>query len=493
MKKKYINIGITLLFGLGTMTSCDKYLDENPDMRTDIDTKDKVGQLLVSAYPGYSYIFTESASDNFEDKGPGQSTQTNQPMVDLYNWEDPDGAGNSTPAQYWNGCYTAIAAANHALQAIEDGNFKPEEIRHYKGEALVARAYAHFMLVTLFSKAYEIGQANDSAGIPYVTEPETVVLAQYDRETVAKTYERIEQDLTDGLPLLAGGVWNVPKYHFNPQAANAFAARFYLFKGEWDKIITHVTNIFPDNSFYDNVRQYSGNLYDLAYAEHSLEYTKAERPFNLLLANTYSTYHRSSGFGTHLYGWGENKKNEWAAASVFGPAFRNRLGSWGAPNYTPNKLAEYFHYTNVAAGIGFPYIMMPLFTVDEALMNRAEAYIQKENYTRAIEDMNVIGRSRIVNYNPNTHGLTIAKAQAFTGKDNPKEAMIDALLDTKKKMFVLEGIRWMDILRHRITVRHNYISADGTETFKELTPEDNRRMFQIPKEAEIAGVALNPR
>ncbi len=49
--------------------------------------------------------------------------------------------------------------------------------------------------------------------------------------TVKGVYENIEKDLTEGLQLLKPGSWEVPKYHFNPQAAHAFAARFYLFKG----------------------------------------------------------------------------------------------------------------------------------------------------------------------------------------------------------------------------------------------------------------------
>ena len=493
MKNIILKSGMLLFLVLGLMTSCNKFLDENPDMRTEINTVEKVAQLLVSAYPEYSYMFTESSSDNMEDIGPGQGGHLNQPMVDLYNWEDPDGSGNSTPVQYWNGCYSAIAAANQALESIEQGNFKEGEIRQYKGEALIARAYAHFMLVTLFSKAYEIGGANSSPGIPYVTKPETIVMGKYQRETVAITYDKIRKDLEEGLPLLNGGVWRVPRYHFSPQAANAFAARFYLFTGEWEKVISHVSAILPDNNFYDNIRQYTGNLANLTYAEHSQEYTKAERPFNLLLANCYSTYHRSTGFGSSLYGFGETKKNEWAGVTVFGAPFKNRLGSWGQPHYTPNKFNEYFHYSNVAAGIGYPYIMMPLFTTDEALTNRAEAYIQLGKYSQAIEDLNVIARSRITNFNINTHGLTLAKARSFTESSDDKEAMLKSLLDIKKKMFMLEGIRWMDILRHKITVKHNYIAADGTETFKELTPEDNRRLFQLPQEVTLAGVELNPR
>jgi hypothetical protein len=71
--------------------------------------------------------------------------------------------------------------------------------------------------------------------------------------------------------------------------------------------------------------------------------------------------------------------------------------------------------------------------------------------------------------------------------------MLASLLDIKKKMFLLEGIRWMDILRHKITVKHNLIAADGTETYVELKPEDNHRLFQIPQQATLAGIELNPR
>jgi starch-binding outer membrane protein, SusD/RagB family len=166
---------------------------------------------------------------------------------------------------------------------------------------------------------------------------------------------------------------------------------------------------------------------------------------------------------------------------------------WTAPNYNPGKYNEYFHYTNVAQGIGYPYIMMPLLTVDEALMNRAEAYIRKENYTLAINDLNVFARSRIMNFNQTTQGLTIDKAKTFTGKTDDKQALIETLLDCKKRAFIWEGIRWMDILRHKITVKHNHKDINDTETFAELPHGDPRRMFQLPKEVALSGLPLNPR
>lgn len=491
MKKQHIIYSL-LLMGVMAAPSCSKYLEVTPDNRAEINTVEKVAGLLVSAYPDRGYLFTESASDNAEDRTRALSSNQSQPYVDLYFWRDPEGSGNSTPAEYWNACYSAIASANHALKAIEEHNLG-DKAKPFKGEALIARAYAHHMLVTLFAEAYDINGANAGMGVPYVTDPETVVVKQYDRGTVAGVYEKIEKDLTEGLALLPGGTWQVPKYHFNPQAAHAFAARFYLFKGNWDKVIEHASAIYPENNYYDNIRQYAGNLYNLTSDEHRQEYTKAERPFNLLLSNTYGVYHRSSGAGANRYGFGEQVKNHYAGTTVFGAVFRTRLFSWGAPNYNPGKFLEYFHYTNVAQGTGFPYIMFPLFTADEALMNRAEAYIQKENYTAAIADLNTFGRSRIVGFAQSTNGLTVAKAQAFTGKTDAKQAMLETLLDTKKRAFILEGIRWMDILRHKMIVKHNHIDDTGTETFQELKPGDNRRMFQLPQEVKLSGLPLNPR
>jgi len=489
MKKltRYISFCMMLL----TTASCKKYLNENPDNRADINTIDQVAKLLVTAYPDRTYLFNETASDNSEDRTTIASKE-GQPFTDLYFWRDPDGTSDCTPAEYWLACYRAIASANHALDAIDKNNFG-NKVLTYKGEALIARAYAHHMLAMHFAAPYVPGGPNTGMGIPYVDKPETVVFQQYDRGTVQSVYDRIEQDLTDGLKLLKPGSWDVPKFHFNPQAAHAFAARFYLFKGDWDKVIEQVSAILPDNNFYDNLHQYGGNLWSLSSDEILAGNTKSERPFNLLLANTQSIYQRKEGAGANRYGYGEKVKNESTGTTVFGLPFRTNLRNFGEPNYTPGKYLEYFYYTNVAQGTGLPYIMMPLFTTDEALMNRAEAYIQKANYPLAIADLNELGRARIHDYNSVNNGLTLAKARTFTGKTDDKQAMLAALLDTKKRAFVLEGIRWMDILRNNLSVKHNQISTSGTETFIELPAGDPRRVFQLPKDVTTSGVPLNPR
>lgn len=476
------------------LSSCSKFLDENPDMRTEITTVDKVAQLLVTAYPSYNYLaMAETYSDNVNDKGPSVG-HNDDPYVSLYFWRDIEDSGNNTPTQYWNGCYEGIAAANQALEAIEQNDFG-NEVLPYKGEALVARAYAHFMLVTFFAKAYEINGANDSPGIPYVTAPETVVLARYERGTVASVYEQIEKDLTEGIPLLQGGQWDVPKYHFTYSAANAFAARFYLFKGDWEKAVAHANEVFQSGDYTNNIRPWNTTIRAYTTAEYLAAMTMADKNYNLLLHETYSVYQRSSSSGSARYGFGTEKyQGIYNATTVCGAPFYNKGLRWSDNNYTIYIYNEYFHYTNVAAGIGYPYIMFPLLVADEALINRAEAYVQTGNYAAALQDLNLFASVRITNYNSATHAVTLDKARDFFGLTDDREALIQTILQFKQIAFMGEGMRWLDILRHRIPVVHTHIiDANGTEAFETLEPDDNRRMFQIPQDATIAGIELNPR
>ena len=55
------------------------------------------------------------------------------------------------------------------------------------------------------------------------------------RKSVAEVYDLIERDILEGIDLIDDSKYHVPAYHFNRNAANAFAARFYLFKRDYEK------------------------------------------------------------------------------------------------------------------------------------------------------------------------------------------------------------------------------------------------------------------
>ena len=466
---------------------CKEYLEQPVDQRTQLNTIEKVSELLATAYPQADYVtFTEALSDLADDKGPN-GTLMEEVNRNPYFFQDVQAKDQGSPDLYWNACYAAIAAANHALEAIENAE-NPGDYRAQKGEALVARAYAHFMLVTLFAKAYDPATAGSDPGVPYVTEPETVVLAQYSRGTVASVYQQIEKDLTSGLPLINNNSYRVPKYHFNTTAAHAFATRFYLFKRDYQKVIDHANQAFPAGNVGPYLRPWVTVYSGLTANEGLAIYTQASENANLLLVETASLWARS--YGAYRYGLSTAIVNYlFRSNNVTGARWVFPLYTQGDDNWVILKFREHFVRTDPNAEIGFPYTIFPLFTAEEVLFNRAEANLELGNNDAARADLNLYASTRIENYSSATHSITNTKLRNFYGTTTVKEGLLAALLDFKATEFVQEGMRWFDILRHRITVEHATVEGQVLT----LGPDDNRRVMQIPQEATLAGIERNPR
>ncbi|MES1216515.1 MAG: RagB/SusD family nutrient uptake outer membrane protein, partial [Bacteroidota bacterium] len=447
---------------------------------------DKVSQLLGNAYPAGSYVaFAESLSDNVADKGVGGIDKT---IEDPYYFRDVSDDQQDSPEWYWASCYTAIAASNQALEACDQAADQAA-YSSQRGEALITRAYAHFMLVTFFSKVYDPATADVDEGIPYVTEPEKVVFKKYDRKTVAYVYDMIEKDLLAGLPLLDDKRYSVPKYHFTKIAANAFAARFYLFKRDYQKVVDYANQVFSSGNVTALLRPWNTTYLTYTPQDMFTIYAKATEPANLLLAETSSLWARN--YYTNRYGFNSAKRDEILGDNVTGGdwAFKNQLYTAGTENYLIPKINEYFVRSSVNATIGTPYVMVPLFTAEEVLFNRIEANVFLNNTTSALTDLNTYVSTRIINYNSSTDNITTDKMKNFYGTANVQAGEFFTLVDFKRAEFVQEGMRWFDILRFSLTVTH--YTANGQ--VYQLTGNDLRRVLQIPASAKVAGIDQNPR
>jgi hypothetical protein len=481
--KKY-TIYLFVLFASVAGTGCSKYLDQAPDDRTKLNTPTKVSELLVTAYPrGNTVLLAESMSDipSFA-SASGLDFPVNQ---NGYFWKDVEAVDQDSPTYYWNSCYQAISVANLALDAIaKAGN--PQDYSAQKGEALIARAYAHFMLVTFFSKCYDPATAENDPGIPYVTSPESIVFKSYERKTVAYTYQQIEKDILEGLPLIQDS-YTVPAYHFTHKAAYAFACRYYLFKKDMAKVIEYAGMAFPTNNFATNVRPWKSyanfNVQELESA-----FTNANNPGNLLIGETTSRLARN--YKRPIYSISQNRLR--TIVAPVGITFDSyQIYSNSSTYYYLIKFVEHFVRTSINATTGTAYVMVPLLTTEEVLLNRAEAYIMQGKYTEALADINTMISTRVNAYSPSTHNLTEARIKTNYANvtSDTKQAYLNALLDIKKAEFVHEGMRWMDILRHRLPVLHR--DASGNEF--NLTADDNRKVWQLPSEVTLSGVQQNPR
>ncbi|MDA3614506.1 RagB/SusD family nutrient uptake outer membrane protein [Polluticaenibacter yanchengensis] len=493
MKKKFQNI--ILLSLLVSASSCNKFLEKEPDSnRASISTPEQVSQLLISAYPKANYItMVEALSDNAEDKGQGVDDVTNR-LCFKFEVVNSSPSNQDSPEMYWSETYKAIAVCNQALQVISKAK-NPSEFSAQKGEALVARAYAHFMLVNLYSQSYDAAHAATDLGIPYVTEPENIVFKDYDRKTVAYVYEQIEKDLTEGLPLISDKSYEVPKYHFNHAAANAFASRFYLYKKDWAKAAQYANAAFPADNFATQLRPWNSTWAAFAYAELWNVFSRATTVSNLLLVETSSLYGRYNY--SYRYGYTFNVLNTVSSVkSLCGnPTWTvdNKRYTAGTNNYLVPKLTEYFVRESVNANFGQPYVMVPVFDAEEVLFNRAEANAYLGNYSLVLKDLNTYVSKRIQNYNATTHAVTEARVQAYAGATVAlKDAYIKAILDLKRLEFTYQGQRYFDMQRYGLSVTH-ILKESGTETSITVPARDNRRIIQIPQSATLSGLPLNPR
>lgn len=489
-----------ILFALGTsafFSACSDYLSEVPDNRTQINSEEKIQELLVGAYPVNAYApFLEPMSDNFGDKGNLSETTTK--AINAYSWEQVFLDSGDTSVNYWSACYNAIAAANQALESIEKlGGAENEELNEERGEALLARAYAHFMLVNIFAQHYAPKTAATDLGIPYVLEPETEAIKTYKRNSVQEVYDLIEKDITEGLALL-GNDYTQPKFHFTPEAGMAFATRFYLYKGDWDKVIDLSSQLLGGSG--ENLRDWAYYVNNLQLAEIGDIVMSPREPSNLLIAVPYTNLYQSFAFNrigltedikTELFDGSNPYGKDWAYQVVY--------YSTGGLTYTINKYDFIFEYTDITAGIGYRRSSIALLTFDETLLARAEAYAMKNNFAGALKDINTFLSRKTRGYNPTTDVLAksdvlamfpdASEYQPFYELTPEQSSFVKMIAELRRREFYMEGLRWFDIKRFHIPVTHDF--ADGQSMT--LKANDLRRAVQIPQSATSFGVEPNPR
>ena len=473
----------------GIMAGCDKFLEENPDNRVELNNTDKAAQLLTNAYSNAAYTFTEWMSDNVSYTfGTTKLPEHDQ----AYTWSEFTGIDQDTPSQYWTSTYDAIAHSNEVLAVIDDMAGDRAHKQAVKGEALLTRAYAHFMLVNLFAKHYDPATANNDPGIPYVLEPETVFIKKYKRNSVDDVYDRIEDDLLDGLKLVDESFYaNSGKYHFTRNAALAFASRFYLFKGDLDECIEYSNELLgSDPSIY--VKNIPALLQERINTEDYIRlYHSPNDDSNLLLIRQISNFHLpnlghwptrplySQLFETNPYDLVDERQDPaWVA---------------GENGLAATKYEFLFERSSLTSNVGFNYTIFLAFRGEEVVLNRAECFIRENNLTAGLSDLLLLARRRYRDIDVEFPGMTTAQlAQAlrvYYGSNNDQVNAFRYLMEERQKEFMHEGMRWFDIKRFDVPVTH-MTQDGGTIT---LQAEDNRKVLQIPQAAiDVGGLEPNP-
>jgi len=493
-------INITLVVFLLSFCSCNDYLEKMPDDRTIIDSPEKIGELLTFAYPNQNHqMFCYAMSDNATDKG--KSGRKNEINSDAYNWVDFRMTTQDTPDSYWTGCYSAIKQANHALDAIEHYKVNGQlstEVRPFYGEALIARAYCHFMLVNLWGKSYNPETAKDDLGIPYVTEPEVNVMTKYRRASVADVYDNLEKDIVEGLKYIDDNAYTNKTLRWNFKAAHTFAARYYSVKGDFDKVLEHTNKVLSSN-VAESLRDLTGKYDRMDINEAVTEWGKTDENANLLVTPQYSKWFFYF-HGAFQYAMSNEFYNY-----VFRKSFVGGDWIWKLRGADPDILLAKWGYHRENSGlnsdIGYYMIMNVLVDIEEALFLRMEANTMLNDFTAVRTDMDAYLSKRLKTYDFETHKVEFAKMEKeykesieynlkpFYALDATQRVYMNCLYDLRRKEFYYTGMRWFDHKRFNTRVRHYF--ANGEVAY--LQKDDARRQLQIPMNAQSQGIVANPR
>ena len=531
--KNIIYKGSLMLASVAILASCSDQLDTLPDNRTTLDTPKKIAGLLVTAYPDRTpTLFNEWMSDNTDYMG-AQNSQGNRGGDQYFFWQEQTEGGNDSPEQVWMLYYEGVYKANEALAAIEDqGGPKNDILRNSKGEALLIRAYDHFILANEFCRPYNGKTSTKDAGLYYATgiADFSAAAEQSNRGTVADVYEKIAADIEAGIPLL-NDTYEVPKYHFNKQAAYAFATRFYLYYEKWEKAKEYADKLLGSNPAA-SLRDYRAlQAMPLSKSEQAVKiaeaYCSASADCNLLVQTSVSNA------GMALAPWLTSKRytltnylsetelfqsnNIWGTSSnlIWKPFTVNQ----GESNFALlMKLPREFEVVNTTTGTGFLHTLNVDFTMDEALLNRAEAEIMLGQNDAACADMTIWMKNFFntnVTLTPTsvqTYFKTVSYAYADAAKIVPsfkkhisprftidaegsvQESLLQCLLNFRRIETVHQGMRWMDIRRYNIEIPRRLIGANGrpSKNLDWLEKDDPRQVVQIPQSIREAGVAGNP-
>ncbi|MCQ2343202.1 MAG: RagB/SusD family nutrient uptake outer membrane protein [Paludibacteraceae bacterium] len=545
MKKNIIYI--VALFSI-CLTGCKEgegFLDKNPDLRASIDTQEKVRLLLVDAYSDANgSALMEFSSDNIIDNNAPDAVGHTKSMVpiskmydEIFAWKPVVSSDQQdSPDFVWRNHYRAIAVCNQALDAISELEAQGKDMTAEKSEALLSRAYHHFLLACIFCHAYKTDEASrNDLGLVYMTKPETTVSPEYHRASVTETYDNIEKDLEEGLRLMAisapEAYYSVPKYHFNIKAAHAFAARFYLYKREWSKVLRHANVVLAGyetsedimkNLLFDN---YNAHVKCTSVPSEGYAWVDPASPSNLLLMPSSSVTPYSNYPDEGRYQCAGDALNYTLLGA--GPIWDDRalirsLSIWsaGSDQYGSflAKNTYFFEYTDKVNGYGFVHAITRHLTTNETLLCRAEAETMLGMKKEAIRDLRAwclaydINEEKSMSYSVNSKGdttycnLTQDKIDAFyregnvyapklhnveLGFDIPEDAktLLWCCLHFRRIENIHDGWRWMDLKRYGIEIKH----IVGLEAPDVLTWDDPRRAIQLPQTVLVAGLEPNPR
>lgn len=420
-------------------------------------------QMRAMSYLGAYYLaYGEVRSDEiYNDTSVGRFRAES-----LYTMD----ANNGNARDTWTTIYGVIANINNVINAPDNlssqkaggGAANPSEVKAIKAQAYAIRGMAFFDLLRLYGQKYTGG----TLGVPLPLQYNA--LANTTRPTIEQTEAQIEADFNMAIQLfqeaataqrktLAGLVNTTDKTKLSPMAVKAYQSRFYLYKGDWDKVATLSKEIIASHKYEV-----------MPAADLSASFVKPNTSNSIFeLAVGVSGSLGASGYG-YLYnsgGYGTLLPTDYALSLFDDADARGNLfaGNSRVGYFLNGKFSDLQSQSN-----------LKLVRYEEVLLNLIEAQLKKNNEAAARAVYNQLRTQR---------GLA-ATTTAITLDDLKKERLRELLG---------EGFRYWDLLRWGDAVPQYEITG-AVDPAKNRTVPNKAFAFPIPqaeRNSEYSNVPQN--
>lgn len=467
-------------------SSCEKFLDAPYDNRVELSSLNDLDALLVNAYPVRADVFTDILTDNFHHYASTMQASNAATYVPIYLWKDEfsDNITSATPTYAYSHYYKKIYEANSILEKLAEMSNTSLQAKAIMGEALVLRAYSYFSLVNLFSLHYNESTNATNLGVPLIINVPKENRSLFNRSTVKEVYDQIDKDLQEGLALMESAVAELPRtpYRFSLASVYAFISRVNLYKGKWEDVVFYASKVIEEKGFL--VRKMSEDIIrknttsEVYFAQEIMNPTLHQ---NLLLVNQTSVF-LCRPFGYRLGGF--YLSHDILYNTPVTDYRRQHFIAGGTVIDSVSLVVKYANQPNNPSAFASRYDM---FTMEEVLLNRAEAYLKvaAPDIPKAMADIEAIRKER----------FTAANYVAIPVPSTVSVA-IDRVIEERRLELIGQGFRWFDIKRLGIQIEHRLVRTSALPD-EVLIPNDKRTAIQIPLQARVGNpwleTQLNPR
>ncbi len=450
-----LNIIILGLIIIGTLSSCDKFMDVVPKGKViPTKTSDYDGMMVDPSLSSATYPLSDLCTDNVMAPDEiinsilsGSSGKAYFWMEDFYTMAEDDPS--------WSKPYSAIYTCNVVDEYTPTST---EGDEHFKSkvmaEAQINRAYYYWYLSSLYSGAYDESKLNEILSVPLILKPDLEIKAT--RTSLSEVSSQIIKDLenvAEKLPLEGD-----TKYRVTRASAFALAARIYLYYGNYEKASSNAQKAI----------EIKGNLEDMRLWSFKNP-TKPSQGINnkpYPIDSKESLLYRSTGFTTIL------------------------------TSYAISKDLEDLYLTN-PKDLRYKYYFSDIMRNGQKYEDGKKRYLQELDYSISVPEMMLIiaedyarkGDQKALQIVNDLRKYRFLEEDYVPLDANGKDELLSVVLNERRLELVMRGLRWFDMKRlakeglFTTTVTR---MLNGTEV--KLEPNSNRYVFPISKKL----MSINP-